>query len=403
MSRSSAKGDLLVKISPKLPTRINRNTVNNNIKKNKIGDLQHNSLDPELPFDMVWKSRISASNVSWHGLCYGNGLFVATATSGLYESISGNRVMTSPNGINWTLRETPFTSNDPDHAINWTGVCYGNGLYVAVGSSVSDEPKNRVMTSPDGINWTLRETPTPVTDWRSVCYARNKGVDIFVAVGFHGGTRVMTSNDGITWTLRATPKGTETNIWTDVCFGNGLFVAISASGSSNRVITSVNGIDWKLRKTPVNNEWYSVCYGNGLFVAVAKSGDGNRIMTSSNGTDWKERSSIINNDWYSVTYGNGLFVAIAGSGYENRVLSSFDGIHWKIQRSASDNKWVKVCYGDGLFVAVSTISTTSTDHVMTCRYSIDEIEENYNLKEENYNLKEEKEDIEQPAVNFAYE
>ena len=37
-------------------------------------------------------------------------------------------------------------------ANNWRSVTYGNGLFVAV----SDNGTNRVMTSPDGINWTSR-------------------------------------------------------------------------------------------------------------------------------------------------------------------------------------------------------------------------------------------------------
>jgi hypothetical protein len=63
---------------------------------------------------------------------YGNGLFVAVAYSG-----TGNRVMTSPDGITWTIR-TSAADND------WAGVTYGNGLFVAVAHSGTG---NRVMTS----------------------------------------------------------------------------------------------------------------------------------------------------------------------------------------------------------------------------------------------------------------
>jgi len=61
-----------------------------------------------------------------------------------------------------------------------------------------------------------------------------------------------------------------------ICFGNGLFVAVSASGSGNRVMTSPDGINWTLRTSATNNYWTSVCYGNGLFVAVASGS----VMTS---------------------------------------------------------------------------------------------------------------------------
>ena len=46
----------------------------------------------------------------------------------------------------------------------------------------------------------------------------------------------MTSADGITWTIRT---AAEANSWTSVAYGNGLWVAVSESGTgTNRVMTS---------------------------------------------------------------------------------------------------------------------------------------------------------------------
>jgi len=250
-----------------------------------------------------WTLRTTPADNGWHSVCYGNGLFVAVANSG-----TGNRVMTSPDGINWTLRTTPADNN-------WRSVCYGNGLFVAVADTGTG---NRVMTSPDGINWTLRTTPAD-NQWRSVCY----GNGLFVAVACSGtGNRVMTSPNGINWTLRTTPAD---NNWLSVCYGNGLFVAVANSGTGNRVMTSPDGINWTLRTTPADNQWYSVCYGNGLFVAVAYTGTGNRVMTSPDGINWTLRTTPADNNWLSVCYGNGLFVAVASSGTGNRVMTSPDG------------------------------------------------------------------------------
>ena len=63
----------------------------------------------------VWTSRTSAANNNWTSVTYGNGLFVAVAGSG-----TGNRVMTSSDGITWTS-QTSAADND------WYGVAYGNG------------------------------------------------------------------------------------------------------------------------------------------------------------------------------------------------------------------------------------------------------------------------------------
>ena len=47
----------------------------------------------------VWASRTSAADNNWISVTYGNGLFVAVSATG-----AGNRVMTSPDGIIWTIR-----------------------------------------------------------------------------------------------------------------------------------------------------------------------------------------------------------------------------------------------------------------------------------------------------------
>jgi hypothetical protein len=129
----------------------------------------------------------------------------------------------------------------------------------------------------------------------------------------------MTSPDGINWTIRTSAAD---NQWFSVCYGNGLFVAVSYDGSGNRVMTSPDGINWTIRTNAANNQWLSVCYGNGLFVAVANSGSGNRVMTSPDGINWTIRTSAADNQWHSVCYGNGLFVAVAITGSGNLVMTS---------------------------------------------------------------------------------
>ena len=66
--------------------------------------------------------------------------------------------MTSPDGITWTIRETPA-----DNA--WLGVTWGNDLFVAVAAG-GGNITSRVMTSPDGITWTIR-TSAILAAWSS--------------------------------------------------------------------------------------------------------------------------------------------------------------------------------------------------------------------------------------------
>ena len=286
---------------------------------------------------LLWTERLSADEgTAWVLVSYGNGLFVSLQGGG-----GATKVMTSPDGINWT-------SGSNAEANNWRGMVYGNGLFVAV----SIDGANRVMTSPDGINWTSRSA-TEVNTWNAVTY----GNGLFVAVSDNGINQVMTSPDGINWTPHSS---SEDNSWNAVTYGNGLFVAITTSGT-NQVMTSPNGITWTARAHDEANNLQSLVYGNGLFVSVASTGT-NRVMTSPDGITWTSRPAAANLAWSSVTYGNGLFVALAQSG-TNRIMTSPDGITW-ISRLApiSFNVWNQVTYANGIFVAVAG---SGTSRVMT--------------------------------------
>ena len=306
---------------------------------------------------LTWTSQTSAADNNWYSATYGNGLFVAVAISG-----TGNRVMTSPDGVTWTSRSSAADNT-------WYGVTFAkdssnpnatvqNGLFVAVASSGTG---NRAMTSTDGINWTSRTTPIPGAGfepgWTSVTY----GNGLFVAVAQIGtGNRVMTSPDGVTWTSRTTPvpgAGTEP-AWRSVTYANGLFVAVATSGTGNRVMTSTDGINWTLGTSPADNQWYSVTYGNGVYVAVAASGT-NRVMTSSDGFSWTTRSTPVANTFPAVTFGGGQFAAVSVDGIGNRVMTSPDGINWTMGASAADNQWFAITYGDSRFVAVAASGTAN--------------------------------------------
>jgi alpha-tubulin suppressor-like RCC1 family protein len=237
-------------------------------------------------------------------------LFVAVASSG-----TGDRVMTSSDGITWTS-QTSVVDN------NWTSViwCKELILFVAVSSSGTN---NRVMTSPDGITWTSR-TSASDNNWSSVCWAPE--LSLLVAVSTTGtGDRVMTSSDGITWTSRTSASD---NNWTSVCWCNNIniFIAVSNSNDSyRRVMTSEDGINWILRYSGNNNNWKQVIWINELNMAVAISDSGDkRIMTSFNGIDWQLRNLSITNSWTSIAWASdlGILCAISNTNTENQIATT---------------------------------------------------------------------------------
>ena len=270
-----------------------------------------------------------------------------------------NYEYSTDNGTTWITRSPASTSSPIEIAglSNCTNYNVKIRAVNSAGSGLASSAANVIPRSTQlGMNWTSG-TPALVTAWNAVTY----GNGLFVAVSFSGtGNRVMTSTDGINWIGRTQASN---NQWWSVTYGNGLFVAVASTGTGNRVMTSTDGITWTARISAADNQWRSVTYGNGLFVAVASSGTGNRVMTSQDGINWSIRNSAADNEWYSVTYGNGLFVAVASTGTGNRVMTSPDGFTWTIRTSAADNNWTSVTYGNGIYVAVS--NTGSGNRVMT--------------------------------------
>ena len=269
----------------------------------------------------TWTIRTAPQSNEWSSICWSPelGLFVAVSWYGI------NQVMTSSNGIDWIPQSQTASS------YFWTSVCWSPKLRLFVAICTVGI---RVMTSPDGINWTPR-TGAQNNTWTSVCWSPE--LEIFVAVSENGGNRVMTSLNGTTWNPQS--QGIDANIWKFVCWSPelGLFVAVAESGD-NRVMTSPNGINWTARPAAQKNLWSSVCWSPqlGIFVAVSRNAT-NCVMYSSNGIVWTSIAILNNvNNWMSVCWCAQLelFVAVASNGY---IMYSSNGITWTITTSTLIN------------------------------------------------------------------
>jgi hypothetical protein len=195
-----------------------------------------------------WTLRTTPASVAWRSVAVGG-----VVGSEYFVAVASSSAASSPDGMQWTLRTTA--------ALAWQSVTFGGPvgakLFVAVASSGSG---NRVMTSPDGLTFT---TGTSVVDtaWSSVTYGDNVG--LFVAVASSGVSNgIMTSTDGLTWTARTNPVN---NQWTAVTYGGSPtykhFVAVAQNGTNNGAMTSVDGITWTPRYVPQNAVWTCVAYG----------------------------------------------------------------------------------------------------------------------------------------------
>jgi hypothetical protein len=137
----------------------------------------------------------------------------------------------------------------------FTGVAYGNGVFVAVASG--GVVGGVFMTSPDGINWTQQNI---IAGALTIHFANGK---------FTVGSRYSTN--GITWSnanINFNPLG--------ITYGNGYYVAVVSSGA-DRIYYSTDAITWTATASPSLNSYSYITFGENTFVGVADSGS-NRIM-----------------------------------------------------------------------------------------------------------------------------
>jgi hypothetical protein len=208
--------------------------------------------------------------------------------------------MTSSNGINWTLR-TAAAANE------WFSIVWSAELSIFVAVSRTGTG-NRVMTSPDGINWTTRSSED--SDWYSVTWSPE--LYLFVAVANGGTNQVMTSSDGITWTARSVlSAGWQKVIWAPEI---SIFMAVS---TSDVIITSHDGILWRSRSVlPTGGIHRTLAWSPEIsaFIIAAASGLGDRVRISNFGLPNSKNILQVSQAYLTTTNNNIRFTGSLTTG-----------------------------------------------------------------------------------------
>ena len=269
-------------------------------------------------------------------IAYGNGVFVATkgTTAGAYskdgeiwETISfpasatkvvfGNGVFVvvgakdaaaySTDGITWTATSIPYTSN-----VEVIEVAYGGGMFVAINNG------RTAFYSTDGITWTS-STFSSNTNYanREIAYGNGN----FVIT--RDGGECYYSTDGITW-----KQGVATNGFSALTYAEGMFVGIARDTYKGRVYYTTDPTTaWtEGARLTDDDTWTDIDYGNGVFVAVS---NGAYAAYSTDGINWTETTLPEDNNLAAIAHNEDRFIAVGGA----KALDSMDGKEWPFRGS----------------------------------------------------------------------
>jgi hypothetical protein len=121
----------------------------------------------------VWYAGASLPTKTWVSVVYGNGRFVALASDGTMAytiNWQQNAWTTSPSyaaNNTWiTVKNNPLFANG---VTTWSRIRYGQGLFVAIATS-----SQAVATSPDGVDWTYYATGMPSSsNWLGLAFGNS--------------------------------------------------------------------------------------------------------------------------------------------------------------------------------------------------------------------------------------
>lgn len=330
---------------------------------------------------------------NWSSLAYGANKFVAIAAN-------SDTFAYSSDGVSWQTTSTGILSN-----LSYSDISYSTDKFF-----VCAKNSNTVLYSDDGISWHATNDGISNREWIKACFGNNR----YLLVAANSNTFAY-SNNGIRWYETTVGIDGDSINWTDVIFGNGRFVAISA-GNNNRVIYSFDGYYWnesewesdnknwrcitwngnestylslndsdnnvgisktyynEYIKTEIGKNWefssnmnppqagsiWTIgCY-NDIYIYTPYNGTGeagaDRFIYSLNGDTWTELKLNLYPDlvgWGGITYGNDKFIAAPQR--EQSIAYSTDGINWTKSEIVSDSKktfW-RCIYGKNKYIVIT--------------------------------------------------
>lgn len=288
-------------------------------------------------FDLIWAKydtleSTAPQTTDIRGVSY-------SSDHGAWVAVGSNGVIYYSHDANSWNRVASFTG------ANFFCVHYDNNIWVA-GSQ-----QNRIYTSPDGITWAERSTPYGTSGAVNTVFFGNGK---WLGGGYDGANGyVMESTDAITWTDVTGWTSTETV--ETLHYGNGTWVA---GGSNLALYISTNdGGSWT-DKTPTLPDstftQFNAAFYDGTSRWVVVGPDLEYVTSTDDGTTWTVRDVSWSTTYpWALVYINGIWV---GAGVNGSIKMSTDGLHWS-EETISDEQFHGINVDDnGRIIASSKIN-----------------------------------------------
>ncbi|MGA8865200.1 MAG: DUF6242 domain-containing protein [Gallionella sp.] len=223
----------------------------------------------------------------------------------------------------WTPVPISSTSSPDVYGLGYAGIttCANNSALSAAGMFAAVGAGGVIFTSPDGINWTQRSSPVSTNLNAVTGYAANQNNTItpgllWVAVG-NGGTAVY-STDGVNW-LTSTSTTTTQTLRSILHVGSSFF----AVGDGGTIISSGDGNTWSTNVSNTSNQLNGIAHG-GYYVAVGNNG----TIVANGGNGWVVQTSNTTSNLNQVAaiataYGS-IYVAVGNGG---TIVTSDSDLH----------------------------------------------------------------------------
>jgi hypothetical protein len=325
------------------------------------------------------------TGTQWHGVEYGNGVWVAVGSSATSISTSSDDgiswvpVGTNPlisdnqlvnlafgNGVFSTLTVQGQCWNSTNGTVWTQGTLFGYNVYCAqmiygerfMAADTFNAQPDAIYTSTDGFTYTLEDTPSQVDVIANVMpYRMAYGNGVIVATTIDGDIALI-SEDGIRWETVLDVSGSGTGqVWSDITYADDKFIMVKFTGE---VFASYDGKSWFFISSIAVSGPNIIAYGNGAIVLMPQGTNDNKYVSYDGGLSWNNITMPEAFLPQGIGYGNGTFmVTTANVSPDYLIYKSTDGTNWTPSFLNDSQAWGNIAYGGGKWIAVNNSNNIS--------------------------------------------